>query len=299
MATYAIGDVQGCLEPLLRLLEKIDFNPLKDRLWFTGDLVARGPQSLEVLRFVRDLGDIAIVVLGNHDLHLLAESEKPPGERHLAPDLQRVVDAPDARELLDWLRQRPLLHHDRKLDFAMVHAGLAPQWDIEQAKRCARQVEKVLRSDSYRQLFSHMYGNKPNAWDESLENWDRLRVIVNVFTRQRFCDARGTIAFGQKGPPGSQAEGYYPWYEVPGHKPRGTRIVFGHWSALGRFQGLGVFGVDTGCVWGGELTALRLCRHPRFHCVPAKADGKGPRPGRFVHPLWARPELATPQDQPV
>jgi bis(5'-nucleosyl)-tetraphosphatase (symmetrical) len=276
MATYAIGDVQGCLEPLQRLLDVLRFDPARDRLWFVGDLVNRGGESLGVLRLVHSLRDCAVVVLGNHDLHLLAERIKKPERRQRSAELRAVLEAPDADILLDWLRAQPLLHHDPALDFAMVHAGIAPQWSLATAKQQAQIVERALRAPDYADTLLRMYGNKPRAWNRELKGLARLRACINVFTRMRYCDPRGAIEFDAKGPPGTQPAGYYPWFEVPGHKARETRFVCGHWSALGRFAGLGVYGIDTGCVWGGPLTALRLDGpEPQFIAVPSnrpKAD---------------------------
>jgi bis(5'-nucleosyl)-tetraphosphatase (symmetrical) len=272
MTTWAIGDVQGCHEPLARLLDALKFDPARDRLWFTGDLVNRGGQSLEVLRLVRSLDACSITVLGNHDLSLLAIAEREEkDQKRVNPDLQRVLFAEDREGLLDWLRGRPLLHVDEALGFAMVHAGLAPKWTLKIAAKRAREVEKHLRGKMRKRLFKQMYGNKPAAWSPSLEGMDRLRAIINVMTRLRYCDVKGRIAFDEKGPPGSQTPGYYPWYEVPGHAPRELPVVFGHWSALGLFRGLGTYGIDTGCVWGGPLTALELGPEPRIVQVPGLA----------------------------
>jgi bis(5'-nucleosyl)-tetraphosphatase (symmetrical) len=269
MATYAIGDLQGCYEEFSRLLEKIAFDQAKDTLWLCGDLVNRGGQSLAVLRLVHSLGDRAITVLGNHDLSLLSVAERDEADQaKVNSELREVLFAPDRTLLLDWLRARPLLHVDRKLNFALVHAGLAPRWDIDTAERAAREVELRLRSDGARRLLKAMFGNKPDLWLPRLQGIDRLRAAINVFTRLRFCDVRGRIAYSEKGAPGTQKPGLYPWYEVPGQKPRDTRIVCGHWSTLGRFQGLGVFAIDGGCVWGGELIALRVdVEEPQFIAI--------------------------------
>ena len=258
MATWAIGDLQGCYEPTQRLLEKIAFDPARDRLWFCGDLVNRGGQSLETLRLVHALRDNAVVVLGNHDLSLLAIGERKPDEqKRVNPDLQRVLFADDARTLLDWLRAQPLVHADRDLGWLMVHAGLAPKWTTHDAETHAREVERTLRGDQYRRLFKQMYGDRP-AWSQGLTGADRERAIINVFTRLRYCSPRGRIAFEEKGAPGTQQPGLYPWYEVPGRVERDLRIVCGHWSTLGLFIGHGVHAIDTGAVWGGKLTALQL-----------------------------------------
>lgn len=277
MATYAIGDVQGCYDALRHLLDTLKFDPGRDRLWFCGDLVNRGGQSLEVLRLVRSLDASSVVVLGNHDLSLCAIAErKEPEQRKVNPDLQRVLFAEDGRQLVDWLRERPLLHVDRALGFVLVHAGLAPRWTVALAEKRAREVEARLRGRHHDKLLRQMYGNKPAAWSPKLEGMDRLRAIINVMTRLRFCDVRGRIAFDEKGPPGTQTPGLYPWFEVPGQVTRDLRVVCGHWSTLGLFMGLGVYAIDTGCVWGGRLTALELGPEPRVIQVPGKADG---RPG--------------------
>ena len=258
MATWAIGDLQGCYDALQRLLERIRFDPASDRLWFCGDLVNRGGQSLETMRLVHALRANSVVVLGNHDLSLLAIGERTPDEqRKVNPDLQRVLFADDARMLLDWLRQQPLLHADRTLGWMMVHAGLAPKWTSTLAEKHAGEVERKLRGDGYRKLLKNMYGDKP-AWSPQLTGLERERAIINIFTRLRYCSPRGRIAFDEKGEPGSQAAGLYPWYEVPGRARRDLKIVCGHWSTLGLFIGHGVHAIDTGAVWGGKLTALQL-----------------------------------------
>ena len=250
MATYAIGDVQGCYEELQALLARIGFNGTHDRLWFVGDLVNRGPKSLEVLRCVKDLGDRAVVVLGNHDLHLITQHEG--FERRRKDDtFDDVLGAPDAKELIAWLRARPMMHVER--GWAMVHAGLAPQWSIEKAVSLAKEVEQALRAPSYRDFLAHMYGSKPERWDDGLTGWDRLRVIVNAMTRMRFCTPEGAIEFlsnGVEPPPGHIA-----WYQP---RQDAETIVFGHWSTLGLKLQDRIAGLDTGCVWGGPLTALRL-----------------------------------------
>ncbi|MBB5207286.1 bis(5'-nucleosyl)-tetraphosphatase (symmetrical) [Chiayiivirga flava] len=277
MTTWAIGDLQGCYDETQRLLEAIRFDPAQDHLWFCGDLVNRGGQSLETLRLVKSLDIHSHVVLGNHDLSLLAISLRREDEqRKVNPDLQAVLFAPDRNELLDWLRLRPLLHVDRALGWAMVHAGLAPKWSIALAERRAHEVEARLHGKNHDKLLRNMYGNKPDAWSPKLEGFDRLRAIINVFTRMRFCNVRGTISFNEKGAPGTQKPGFYPWFEVPGHAPRDLKIVCGHWSTLGLFQGLGVHAIDTGCVWGGKLTALALGEEPRIVQVPGK---EGRKPG--------------------
>jgi bis(5'-nucleosyl)-tetraphosphatase (symmetrical) len=258
MATFAIGDLQGCLDDLKRLLDRIAFDPAEDQLWFTGDLVNRGPQSLESLRFVKQLGRRAVTVLGNHDLHLLAVAAGTAPSRK-SDTLDEVLSAPDRDELLDWLRQRPLLHHDQELGYTLLHAGLPPQWDLTLAKECATELETVLRGPGFIEFFRHMYGDRPDRWSADLAGMDRLRFIVNCFTRLRFVGPAGELDLKTKGAPGSQPAGYLPWYEVPGRKSAGLHLLFGHWSTVGEVQEAhNALGLDTGCVWGGRLTALRL-----------------------------------------
>ncbi len=259
MATYAIGDIQGCYDPLRRLLDRIGFDPGRDRLWFAGDLVNRGPQSLETLRFVRSLGKAAVCVLGNHDLHLLALSAG--NLRHREDDqLLRLLDAPDAADLLLWLRQRPLLHHSASKGWSLIHAGLPPQWDLATARACAHEVERVLRGNAFPDFMGVLYGNQPDRWDPALHGIARLRFSVNCFTRLRFCTAGGRLVLKAKGPPGSQPPGVIPWFLVPGRRTRGERILFGHWSTLGFHHAERTWCLDTGCVWGGTLTAVRVRR---------------------------------------
>jgi len=257
VAVYAIGDIQGCAGPLHELLDLIEFSPDRDRLWLTGDLVNRGPESLEVLRFIKSLGDRAVVVLGNHDLHLLAVWA---GQARLKPNdsLMPVLAAPDGDELLHWLRHQPLLHHDAELGYVMVHAGIPPAWDLALAKRCAAEVEAVLRGNHYVNYLAHIYGNQPDQWDDALTGIERQRYITNAFTRMRCCDAAGRLLLDFKGEPGKRPNGYLPWFEVPDRKYDGPTIVCGHWSALGYRDEDGVLALDTGCLWGGQLTAVRL-----------------------------------------
>jgi len=267
VAVYAIGDLQGCRQQLQALLEHIGFQPDRDRLWFCGDLVNRGPDSLGTLRYVRDLGERARVVLGNHDLHLLAVA-RDPSRVNPKDTLQPILDARDRDELLDWLRRQPLVHYDPEVDFLMVHAGLPPQWDLDTALACSAQVQRTLQSPDLDGYLAHMYGNEPRVWSEDLAGWARLRFITNCCTRLRYCDHQGHYWLRAKGPPGSQPEGYLPWFEIPQRASRDLRIVFGHWSALGPTDAPGVFPLDTGCVWGGALTALRLDGEPRRYSVP-------------------------------
>lgn len=257
MSVYAIGDIQGCYDALARLLDHINFEPQTDRLWFTGDLVNRGPQSLETLRFVKDLGDAAITGLGNHDLHLLAVAAGCQPARP-SDTLDAVLAAPDRRELLDWLRHRPLAHYDAACGYIMVHAGLAPQWTRYGTMALASEVEARLAAPDWTSFMNNMYGNEPARWNADLTGADRLRVIVNYLTRVRFCTPDGTMDFSHKGPPGRQPVPLVPWFAVPERKSANDRIVCGHWSALGAVSRHNVFSLDSGCVWGGALTALRL-----------------------------------------
>ena len=292
MTVWAIGDLQGCYDTTQRLLERIAFDPAQDRLWFCGDLVNRGGQSLETLRLVHSLRASSVVVLGNHDLSLLAIGERREEEqRKVNPDLQRVVLAPDRDELLGWLRMQKLVHVDRALGWMMVHAGLAPQWTTQDAERFGREIEERLHGDQFRRLLKNMYGDGP-TWHPKLSGLDRDRAIINVLTRMRYCSPRGRISFDDKGGPGTQPVGLYPWYEVPGRAERDLKIVCGHWSTLGLFIGHGVHVIDTGAVWGGKLTALQLDTDelrvvqvpgrdvPATPPKPRSSQQRPPQPGR-------------------
>ena len=264
MAIYAIGDVQGCYSALRRLLDKCAFDPARDRLWLVGDLVNRGPHSLAVLRFVKSLGTRAITVLGNHDLHLLvvaAGYAKP----HHGDTIDAVLRAPDRDELLHWLRHRKMMHAGN--GHAMVHAGLLPQWSIKKALGLAQEVEAALQDDDHDEFLRHMYGNKPARWRDSLRGFDRLRVITNTFTRMRLCTAEGRLEFAHKGNPVDMPAGFMPWYAVPKRRSRTTPVIFGHWASLGLYTGANVFAIDTGCIWGRALTALRLSDRALFQHV--------------------------------
>jgi bis(5'-nucleosyl)-tetraphosphatase (symmetrical) len=272
MALFAVGDVQGCDAELEALLKSLRFSPDRDRIWFAGDLVNRGPDSLKVLRRVRDLGDAATTVLGNHDLHLLAVAF---GEARLRSDdtLDEILAAPDRDLLLEWLLHRPLLHEDRVLNLCLLHAGLPPNWDIAAVRNCAREFEQALRLDP-KKLFRQMYGDKPDRWDDALSGAERLRFIVNCFTRLRYLDPQGRLVLGAKGvPKKSQRDSIIPWFDAPNALWRGQRMVFGHWSTLGFFQNADVISLDTGCVWGGSLTGLRL---DVPGSVPVSIPSKGP-----------------------
>ncbi len=255
MATYAVGDIQGCYVELQRLLEQMRFDPIQDRLWLVGDLVNRGPGSLEVLRLVKSLGDCAITVLGNHDLHLLAVAEGA-AEPHRSDTLDEVLNAPDRAELLHWLRHQRLLHAENT--HVLVHAGLLPQWSVAQAAALASEVETALRGDDYAVFLSCMYGNTPHGWDDGLTGYKRLRVITNAFTRMRICTPQGEMEFKFKGEEKYIPQGYLAWFEVPGRASADATMVCGHWSALGLKVEQHIIALDTGCLWGGPLTAIRL-----------------------------------------
>ena len=255
MSIYAIGDIQGCYTELQQLLQQIHFDPVQDKLWLVGDLVNRGPDSLQVLRLIKSLGDSAITVLGNHDLHLLAVAAGV-AELHRSDTLDEVLNAPDRDELLTWLRQQRLLYAQD--GYLLVHAGLLPQWSIKQASSLAHEVECALRGDEYATFLAKMYGNTPNHWDDNFSGYKRLRVITNAFTRMRICTPQGEMEFKFKGEVASVPEGYLPWFEMPKRKSREATVIFGHWSALGLKVEPRVIALDTGCLWGGPMTAIRL-----------------------------------------
>ncbi len=270
MATYAIGDVQGCFDELHELLNKIEFDQARDYLWFAGDLVNRGEKSLEVLRFVKGLGDRAITVLGNHDLHLLAVVQ---GRREpIAKDrMEAILNAPDRDELCTWLRQQPLMHRDEQLGYVMLHAGLPPQWSLDDAIARAAEVEQVLRGDDSAEFINHIYGNEPMQWSDRLSGWQRLRFITNCFTRLRFCDEQGRLELKGKGAPGSQPVDYQPWFDLRATQCDQQQILFGHWSTLDICPPGNVYALDTGCVWGGTLSALRIDVEPQWTNVACRA----------------------------
>jgi len=255
VSTYAIGDVQGCLNAFLELIAAIDYDPRRDRLWLTGDLVNRGEDSIGVLRWCMAHEDGVVAILGNHDLHLLAVAEGfvPP---HKKDTLTEILKAPDRAEVLDWLRRRPMLH--REGDWLMVHAGLMPDWTAALAESLARELEDALRGQGYRRFLRDMYGNEPRHWSAALTGQDRLRLIANAMTRMRFLHADGGLEFLHKCAPAGAPPGLIPWYDMPGRKSRDVRVVFGHWSTLGLYVRDDVAALDTGCLWGGRLTALRL-----------------------------------------
>jgi bis(5'-nucleosyl)-tetraphosphatase (symmetrical) len=256
LARYAIGDIQGCYAQLRALVERLSFSPDRDQLWFVGDLVNRGPQSLEVLRYVRALGDNAVVVLGNHDLHLLALAHGRQ-KRRSSDTLDAIFDAPDRDAILAWLLARPLAHFDAAHGDLMVHAGIVPQWTAAMTVELARGVSAALARDP-RDFFERMYGDRPDRWSEDLRGMERLRFAINALTRMRVCTVDGRIDVKMKGPPDEARLPYRPWFEHETRLSRDVRVVFGHWSALGLIQAHGVVGLDTGCVWGGSLTAVDL-----------------------------------------
>jgi bis(5'-nucleosyl)-tetraphosphatase (symmetrical) len=255
MATYAIGDLQGCFFSFQDLLKKIQFNTEHDRLWFVGDLINRGPGSLNVLRWIFERQSSVVAVLGNHDLHTLVVAEGFVSA-HRSDTIQVLLDAPDANELLTWLRHQPLVHFEH--GYLMVHAGLLPQWTIDDAMMLGAEVQAALQSDHYADFLKHMYGNEPIAWQQDLVGWNRLRVITNAMTRLRVCSQQGEMEFKFKGELNKIPDGYRPWFELEHRASIDTPIIFGHWSALGLKHTHNVFALDTGCLWGGQLTALRL-----------------------------------------
>ena len=255
MAIYAVGDIQGCYSVLQRLLERIAFDPVVDRLWVVGDMVNRGPESVQTLRFLRGLGNAVTVVLGNHDLYLLMVGA---GHKRLDDDdtLFQVLEAPDRDELLAWVASQPLMHVEG--DFAMVHAGLLPQWSVARAAELAAEVSAALVSPDAQELLKHLGGNEPDAWSEDLAGLERHRVVVNALTRMRFCSADGRMALQAKGSPMRAPAGTMPWFAAPGRLSATHTIICGHWSALGFYRAPGLIALDSGCVWGGKLTAVRL-----------------------------------------
>lgn len=257
MTLYVVGDVQGCADTFEALLEAIDFQPARDRLWLVGDLVNRGPASARVLRAVMALGKSAVTVLGNHDLHLLASAAgiRTPSTQDTFDD---VLSARDRDTLIDWLRHRPLLHHDSAASRVLVHAGLPPIWSVAEAVAAARDVETLLRKPNWQLSLEHMYGNAPSCWRADLGRKDRLRFTINALTRMRFCRKKGGLDFDNTGPPGTQPRELMPWFDHPLRRHDDTHIVFGHWASLGVLQRSDITACDSGCVWGGKLTAIPL-----------------------------------------
>lgn len=256
MATYAIGDIQGCYRQLKELLKKLNYKSDKDQLWFAGDIVNRGPYSLKTIRFIKSLEQNAITVLGNHDLHLLAVAHKH-GKCGKQDTIEEILYAKDSDAILDWLLHRPLLHYQKKNHVCMVHAGLHPDWSLKQALKLATEVENVLRGPKPENFFQNMYGDKPSKWSSELTDWDRLRFVTNCFTRMRYIDNNFELCLNEKGAPGNQPKYIHPWYEFSG-KTDGLNIVFGHWSTLKDPKLEHLHPLDTGCLWGGQLTALKI-----------------------------------------
>ena len=271
MATYAIGDIQGCYDSLQRLLDLCAFDPANDRLWLVGDLVNRGPQSLETLRLIKSFGPAALTVLGNHDLYLLMVAEGGAKFRGKDDTLQPILNAPDCAELLDWLRRQPLCHTEG--EFCLVHAGLLPQWTAARARKLAREVEAELQGPNYRDFVMNLWGSEPARWSDKLTGWARLRVIVNAMTRMRFCTANGIMELKTKGELAKAPAGHLPWFEVPNRRSADSVLVTGHWSALGLQIRPNLLALDSGCLWGAHLTALRLEDRRVFQvdCSPAEA----------------------------
>lgn len=273
MATYAVGDLQGCLEPLQCLLKQVAFDPAQDRLWLVGDLINRGPQSLETLRFLFSIRESLICVLGNHDLHLLAVGQNIERLKK-ADTLREILEAPDSAELLEWVRQQKLMHYDEQRDIALVHAGIPPQWSLRKALKCAAEVEEALRDDNrFGPYLDGMYGNEPVKWDNDLKGAARLRVITNYFTRMRFCTSDGKLDLKGKEGIDTAPPGYAPWFAHKERKTKGLKIIFGHWAALeGQCNEPGLFALDTGCVWGGAMTLMNVDTFERLQC---KCDAHG------------------------
>jgi bis(5'-nucleosyl)-tetraphosphatase (symmetrical) len=270
MSTYAIGDLQGCYYSFIKLLDACGFNPKRDRLWLVGDLINRGPHSLAVLRWLEKHSACVTTVLGNHDLHALAVHEGF-AEVHRGDTLDELLAAPDRDALFDWIRLQNLAYAED--EYLIVHAGLLPQWDAKQARELAQEVETTLRGPNYRDFLAHMYGNQPDRWDEALTGMNRLRVITNAMTRLRLCAPDGQMEFRFKGEPRDIPEGYLPWFDIKNRKSKKDTLIFGHWSALGLVLRKRLIGLDTGCLWGEKLTALRL-EDRKLYQVPRAPQDK-------------------------
>ena len=284
MATYAIGDIQGCFDEFQQLLKLIRFTE-DDHLLIAGDLVNRGPKSLETLRHIKNLGDQATIVLGNHDLHLLAVHYGAVAPKR-ADTLHEIIEAPDRQELMDWLRKQKLMVFNQEFNAVLVHAGIPPCWTIKKAKKRAKEVETVLRSTLAREFFQHMYGNKPDCWSGKYEGWDRLRLITNYFTRMRFCTPEGRLDFSAKGTLESQPPGHQPWFKLSRKDPmeQDIQILFGHWAALeGYAETENVVALDTGCVWGNKLSALRLKDKQMFSVAAAEPKFTPPPTSHYLY----------------
>jgi bis(5'-nucleosyl)-tetraphosphatase (symmetrical) len=278
MAIYVIGDVQGCYGNLKKLLKAIDFDKQSDRLWFVGDLVNRGPQSLKTLRFIRSLGESAVSVLGNHDLHLLALYYGQAKVRS-SDSLSQVLEADDCKELMEWLRFRPLMHYDIGLNFAMVHAGIYPGWSLTESFERAAEVERALRGERIVDFLKGLYGNQPSIWSDQLSDMERLRFITNVFTRMRYLKHDGSLDLETKGAPQRvKASDVNPWFEFSQSAIKHNRLAFGHWSTLPTNQYGSCFAIDSGCLWGGRITALRIDKKtPRWFSLSCDKKAKSER----------------------
>jgi bis(5'-nucleosyl)-tetraphosphatase (symmetrical) len=261
MAVYAIGDIHGCYDPLRRLLDILEFDPPHDTIWLVGDLVNRGPKSLKTLRYIKELGKSAITVLGNHDLYLLALRASAPEAEKRSGSLQNLLDAPDADELCEWLRHRKLAHYDRELNTMMVHAGTHPMWSVKKTMACAAEVEDELQNGDFPKLLEKMYGNTPTSWSEKSHGYERLRFIINCLTRMRMITTNNRLNFTYNGPAQHARKNLLPWYIAKDRATAEARIVFGHWSQLGLIVTPNLISVDTGCVWGQQLTAVKLDGH--------------------------------------
>ena len=256
MSIYVLGDIQGCYDEMRYLLDRVAFDPARDRVWFVGDLINRGPNNLHTLRYVKSLGKRAVIVLGNHDLHFLAVSHgiRKPMRKDTFED---VLAASDCQEMVDWLRRLPLLHHDEKRNCVMIHAGLNPQWSLKKAKSLAREVHKQLRGNKYVEFLAHMYGDEPDCWHDDIKGFDRLLAITNYFTRLRYCKKNGQMEFAHK--ENVVPRGFHPWFRHGRPKQEKLNILFGHWASLDGVTGVkNVYALDTGCVWGRKLTLIHL-----------------------------------------
>ena len=258
MSTYLIGDIQGCYNSLQQLLEKISFEPVNDQLWLCGDLVNRGGQSLQVLRLLAGLGQSVSVTLGNHDLHLLAKHDSHPDGESGNIEFDTILNAPDCNMLMNWLCTQPLAHWSEQYRMLRVHAGVIPQWTWQQTIAAGQEVSAALQSDQRHLFLRKMYGNQPKRWRDDRTGWKRLRLITNILTRLRFCDEDGRGAYHISGPPGTQPPAYKPWYKHSHRQTRDVTVAFGHWAALGLRIKKRTISMDSGCVWGGKLSALRL-----------------------------------------
>jgi len=272
MSTYLLGDIQGCYDSLRRLLDIIHFDPATDQLWACGDLVNRGGSALEVLRLLKSFGAAVTVTLGNHDLYLLATYHRHPEGGSGNPEFDAVIAAPECAELMAWLRSQPLAIWSAEHQILRVHAGVIPQWDVQATLSAAREVEEILQSAQSGEFFKRMYSSRPTLWRDDRKGWKRLRLITNILTRLRFCDELGRGIYSASGPPGSQPEGYRPWYSHEHRKTRDVTMVFGHWAALGLRLKKRYIALDSGCVWGGQLSAVRLEDRSIFQVQCAKTD---------------------------